>query len=275
MFYCTPPIIGATISFGIGLGNGWLRGDTGSPWCDFGPYNWGMVTVVYFSLSVICLLFFSCTLVKLLMVWIDTYYLFNNELLILLTWNLSSQKNRELLLKNKFLMLFLCLFLWVFGFASFVGLYYNINIDEYEESFVEWVLCNASMEDNCSNKSSIPMWMIYIDYVNYTATGVYMFFILGLQRRIRDHWREMIKQIMKGNFRALWNLSGTRSKVTSSTPKISGVRGSSSNSPQNSNSSTPAGTSHSAESRWTSLNLRDLKRTSPYCTIKTTSYTPS
>eukprot|EP01102_Stenamoeba_stenopodia_P008489 TRINITY_DN2442_c0_g1_i2.p2 TRINITY_DN2442_c0_g1~~TRINITY_DN2442_c0_g1_i2.p2 ORF type:complete len:232 (+),score=38.07 TRINITY_DN2442_c0_g1_i2:1229-1924(+) len=206
VFFIFPPIIASILSFGIGLGNGWLQGDTGSPWCDFGPYNWGMVTVVYFCLSVFCLMFFSCILIKLLL------------------------KNRQVLLKNKYLLMFLSLFLWVFGFASFVGLYYNIHVDEYTESFTNWVLCNARMEEGCYNKSSIPMWMIYIDYVNYTSTGVYAIFILGFQPKVLDHWREMFRQLRKGNYKALWNLSGTRSKVTKSSPAVTGIGGSSSQS---------------------------------------------
>jgi len=47
IYYFAPPVLGAVLTFGIGLGNGWIRGDSGAMWCDFGYYNYGMLYTVY------------------------------------------------------------------------------------------------------------------------------------------------------------------------------------------------------------------------------------
>jgi len=112
-----------------------------------------------------------------------------------------------LLRHNKYLLVFLLIYVWIFGFATFVGFYFEYNTDRFTQGFTDYVLCNAAKEEHCENTEPIPIWIIYVDIVNYTNVGTYVLVCFGGQKKILQHWKQMFIHISKGEFRELSNLS--------------------------------------------------------------------
>jgi len=127
-----------------------------------------------------------------------------------------AQTNRTLLKHNKYLLVFLSVFVWVYGWAGFTGLYFRIHRDELRQGFVDYVLCNAAKEEHCVNEHPIPMWVVYVEVINFCNMGTILFFTFGIQPKVMRHWKNMLTLLWRGEFRALTDLSiQTKSRRTS------------------------------------------------------------
>jgi len=109
--------------------------------------------------------------------------------------------------KNLSLLLFLIIFVWVYGWSNLLVLYTVIELDSLRESFKEYVLCNAAMEDNCVNRHPYPTWMMYVFIVTVTNVGVFIFLLYGFQRKVALHWKKIITIVIRGDLKSLTDLS--------------------------------------------------------------------
>ena len=142
---------------------------------------------------------------------------------VLMLFFVPEQTNRMLLSHNKFLLLFMLAFLWLCGFSAFSG-YYVLSIqDELVEGFKNYVLCNATMRDDCENEHPIPFWIAVVATVNFCSIGTVLFFVFGLEPKIVRHWKTLLTHLMRGEFEALTTLRLLKRKKRIGTMKMSGT----------------------------------------------------
>jgi len=108
---------------------------------------------------------------------------------------------------NIYLFLFLAVFLWVVGYCGFTAIYLKANQDRFTESFTKYVLCNAAMEEDCVNEDPLPIWIVYLQIFNWCSSGTFCLVTFGLQFKILRHWKLLLGHLVRGEFKAITNMS--------------------------------------------------------------------
>jgi len=114
-------------------------------------------------------------------------------------------------------------FVWVFGFSAFVLFYFKIREDELVQGFTDYVLCNAQMRDDCVNEHPIPMWIIYVEFINFTNIGWWLWLLFGLQKKVLVHWKKIFTHLATGNYAALKSMSIESKSQHKGTVKLTAV----------------------------------------------------
>lgn len=126
---------------------------------------------------------------------------------------------------NKYLLVFLGIFVWIFSWGCTISFYFKAKRDDHYEAFLDYVLCNAAMEEDCVNKDPAPVWLSYVHIINMSNVGTYCFLLFGCQTKVRRHWKKVVRLIAMGEFKSAVNLSieAQDKTLTRSGSKITGV----------------------------------------------------
>jgi len=136
-----------------------------------------------------------------------------------------------MLWNNKYLLVFLGIFIWVFAWSCAISFYFKAKREDHYQAFVDYVLCTteamAATEEegmsHCVNKDPAPVWLSYVHIINMSNVGTYCFILFGCQKKVRSHWMRVVRMLLAKEFRRAFNLSIERSRDRRSLSKAGSV----------------------------------------------------
>eukprot|EP01102_Stenamoeba_stenopodia_P010313 TRINITY_DN3096_c0_g1_i3.p1 TRINITY_DN3096_c0_g1~~TRINITY_DN3096_c0_g1_i3.p1 ORF type:complete len:413 (+),score=60.01 TRINITY_DN3096_c0_g1_i3:36-1274(+) len=115
-------------------------------------------------------------------------------------------KNHPLNWRYFGMLLFVVIFTFVFGWGVSYFLYILAVEDKVEDAMVNWVLCNASLKENCKNEFPPSFWFYCLVAALWQLSGVWALFCFGLRESLHKcGWYYFREGVLGRNVKLLWN----------------------------------------------------------------------